>query len=103
MAVLCDIQEFSVDRLTAWTPASRIEQQGAAGYQCVVLRHCIVKVCHGLLSDLQQASVSLCNNFPLKPELANYQQPPLSEDIPQVILLLYAALNTSITHCQNKW
>lgn len=84
---VCHIQEFYVDRLTAWTPASRIEQQGTAGYQCVVLRRFIVKVCQNLLSDLQQASINLCNSFPLKFELADYQQPLPLEDLPQVILV----------------
>ena len=73
-----------VDRLTAWTPASRIERQGAANYQCVVLRHCIVQVCKSLLNGLHSASTELCSSFPLKVELADYQQPPPLEDTAQV-------------------
>ena len=84
MTVCYNIHEFHVDRLTVWMPVSRIEQQGTAGYQCVVLRRCIVKVCKNLLAALQPASANLCNNYPLKRELADYQQPLPLEDLAQV-------------------
>ena len=67
-------------------PVSRIERQGIAGYQCVVLRRCIVKVCKRLLNGLQPASAKLCNSFPVKFELADYQQLPPLEDLTQVTL-----------------
>ena len=84
---VCNIQQLCIARLTAWMPVSRIERQGTAGYQCVVLRRCIVKVCKYLLSGLQPASANLCNSFPLKLELADYQQLPPLGDLTQVILV----------------
>ena len=77
------------DRLTAWMPVSRIERQGTAGYQCVVLRRCIVKVCECLLSGIQPASTKLCSTFPLKLELADYQQLPPLEDLTQVTFVYF--------------
>lgn len=68
-------------------PVSRIERQGTAGYQCVVLRRCIVKVCKYLLNGLQPASIKLCSSLPVKFELADYQQLPVSGDLTQVTLV----------------
>lgn len=68
-------------------PVSRIERQGTAGYQCVVLRCCIVKVCKCLLNGLHPASAKLCSSFPVKFELVDYQQLPPLEDLTQVTLV----------------
>ena len=42
----------------------------------------MVMVCKGLLDHLQQASLELCSQFPLKPELNDYQQLPMLEFSP---------------------